>query len=96
MKIAQPPSSVTIRQIEFEEKAKHGFGMPYDAERVGQLRNMLREARKGKLSEGLAERRKSPQRRFIRNIQGGNYDYVHPSARNVCQIRSMAFPARWS
>ena len=38
--------SVTIRQIEFElEKAEHGMGMPYDAERVGQLRNMLREAR---------------------------------------------------
>jgi hypothetical protein len=28
--------SVTIRQIEFElEKAEHGMGMPYDAERVG-------------------------------------------------------------
>ena len=38
MKVAQPPS-VTIRQIEFElEKAEHGMGMPYDAERVGQLR----------------------------------------------------------
>ena len=38
MKAAQPPS-VTIRQIEFElEKAEHGMGMPYDAERVGQLR----------------------------------------------------------
>ena len=41
MKVAQPPS-VTIRQIEFElEKAEHGMGMPYDAERVGQLRSML-------------------------------------------------------
>ena len=37
MKVAQP-LSVTIRQIEFElEKAEHGMGMPYDAERVGQL-----------------------------------------------------------
>ena len=46
MKAAQPPS-VTIRQIEFElEKAEHGVGLPYDAERVMQLRNMLREARK--------------------------------------------------
>ena len=46
MKAAQPPS-VTIRQIEFElEKAEHGMGLPYDAERVMQLRNMLREARK--------------------------------------------------
>ena len=33
--------------IEFElEKAERGMGMPYDAERVMQLRNMLREARK--------------------------------------------------
>jgi hypothetical protein len=48
----------TIRQIEFElEKAERGMAMPYDAERVGQLRNMLREARKRKLSEGLARRR---------------------------------------
>jgi hypothetical protein len=53
MKATQPPS-VTIRQIEFElEKAEHGMGMPYDAERVGQLRSMLREARKKKLSAGL-------------------------------------------
>ena len=56
MKAAQPPS-VTIRQIEFElEKAEHGMGMPYDAERVGQLRSMLREARKKKLSAGLKAR----------------------------------------
>ena len=46
MKATQPPS-VTIQQIEFElEKAEHGMGMPYDAERVGQLRSMLREARR--------------------------------------------------
>ena len=50
MKATQPPS-VTIRQIEFElEKAEHGMGMPYDAERVRQLRSMLRE--KKKLSAG--------------------------------------------
>ena len=50
--------SITIRQIEFElEKAEHGMGMPYDAERVGQLRSMLREARKKKLSAGLKARR---------------------------------------
>ena len=43
----------TIRQIEFElEKAEHGLAMPYDPERVGQLRKMLVEARKRKLSEG--------------------------------------------
>ena len=48
----------TIRQLEFElEKAEHGMALPYDAERVGQLRSMLREARKRKVSDGLAERR---------------------------------------
>ena len=48
----------TIRQIEFElEKAERGMAMPYDAERVGQLRSMLREARKKKLSAGLKARR---------------------------------------
>jgi hypothetical protein len=51
--------STTIGQIEFElEKAEHGMGLPYDAERVGQLRSILREVRKRKLSGGLAERRK--------------------------------------
>ena len=61
MKVAQPPS-VTIRQIEFElEKAEHGMGMPYDAERVGQLRSMLREGKK-KLSAGLKARREQGQR----------------------------------
>ena len=50
MKAAQPPS-VTTRQIEFElEKAEHGMALPYDAERIGQLRKMLVEARKRKLS----------------------------------------------
>ena len=48
----------TIRQIEFElEKAEHGMAMPYDAEHVAQLRHMLREARKQKLSAGLRARR---------------------------------------
>jgi hypothetical protein len=61
MKVAQPPS-VTIRQIEFElEKAEHGIGLPYDAERVMQLRNMLREARKRKLSRALAAKRELPR-----------------------------------
>ena len=55
MKAVQPPS-ITIRQIEFElEKAEHSLAMPYDAERVGQLRKMLVEARKRKLSGGLSE-----------------------------------------
>jgi hypothetical protein len=45
--------STTIRRIEFElEKAEHGMAMPYDAERVGQLRKLLVEARKRKLSKG--------------------------------------------
>ena len=48
----------TIRQIEFElEKAEHGMALPYDAERVRDLRKMLLEARKRKLSDGLARRR---------------------------------------
>ena len=58
MKAAQP-LSVTIRQIEFElEKAEHGMALPYDAERVGQLRKMPVEARQRRLSEGLARRRR--------------------------------------
>jgi hypothetical protein len=61
MKAVQPPS-VTIRQIEFElEKAERGMALPYDAERVMQLRNMLREARKRKLSDGLVKRRGRPR-----------------------------------
>jgi hypothetical protein len=57
MKPAQP-TSITIRQIEFElEKAEHGMALSYDTERVAQLRSMLREARKQKLSAGLRERR---------------------------------------
>ena len=52
-------TDINIRRIEFElEKAEHGMALPYDAERVGQLRKMLVEARKRKLSAGLAERRK--------------------------------------
>ena len=51
-------SATTIRQIEFElEKAERGMAMPYDAERVMQLRGMLREARKQKLSAALRRRR---------------------------------------
>jgi hypothetical protein len=38
------------------EKAEHGLAMPYDAERVAQLRSMLREARKQKLSARLKAR----------------------------------------
>ena len=53
------PNDATIHPIEFElEKAEHGMALPYDAERVGQLRKMLVEARKRKLSEGLARRRR--------------------------------------
>jgi hypothetical protein len=62
MKAAQPPS-VTIRQIEFElEKAERGMALPYDAERVGQLRKMLVAARKRKLSAGLKARRERGRR----------------------------------
>ena len=56
-------TDTTIRQIEFDlEKAERGLGMPYDAERVGQLRKMLVEARKRKLSAGLARRRRRDRR----------------------------------
>jgi len=52
------PTESTIRQLEFElEKAEHGMALPYDAERVGQLRKMLVEARKRRLLAGLAGRR---------------------------------------
>jgi hypothetical protein len=62
MKAVQPPS-ITIRQIEFElEKAERGLAMPYDAERVGLLRKMLVDARKRKLSAGLAVRRRRDRR----------------------------------
>jgi hypothetical protein len=57
-------TNAAIHQIEFElEKAEHGMAFPYDAERVGQLRKMLVEARKCKLSEGLARRLKTRSRR---------------------------------
>ena len=41
-----PDKDPIIRQIEFElEKAEHGMAMPYDAERVRELRKMwLRRA----------------------------------------------------
>ena len=62
MKAVQPPS-ITLRQIEFELlKAERGLAMPYDAERVGQLRQMLVEARKRKLSSGLKARREQGRR----------------------------------
>jgi hypothetical protein len=41
------PMSAAICEL---EKAEHGMALPYDAERVEQLRSMLREARKLKLS----------------------------------------------
>ena len=54
--------STIIHQIEFElEKAEHGMALPYDAERVMQLRSMLREARKKKLSAGLKARREAAE-----------------------------------
>jgi hypothetical protein len=56
-------TDATIHQIKFElEKAERGMAMPYDAERVGRLRKMLVEARKRKLSEGLARRRRLSDR----------------------------------
>jgi hypothetical protein len=56
--VPAPDTDSTVRQIEFElEKAEHGMALPYDAERIGQLRKMLVEARKRKLSAGLKARR---------------------------------------
>ena len=55
--------STIIHQIEFElEKAEHGMALPYDAERVRDLKKMLVEARKRKLSAGLARRRRRDRR----------------------------------
>jgi hypothetical protein len=59
--------ATTIRQIELQlYKAEQGLGMPYDAERVAQLRGMLRDARKQKLSQALAAKR--PPRDFFRQL----------------------------
>ena len=44
------------------------MALPYDAERVGQLRKMLVEARKRRLSDGLARRRGYDRRRDL--LQG--------------------------
>ena len=58
-----PDTDSTVRQIEFElEKAEHGMALPYDAERIGQLRKMLVEARKRKLSAGLKAGREQERR----------------------------------
>ena len=55
---ATQPLSVTIRQIEFElEKAEHGMGMPYDAERVGHCAKMLRRGAEEEIVRGLKARR---------------------------------------
>ena len=61
------PDATTIRQIELQlYKAEQGLGMPYDAERVAQLRSMLREALKQKLSQALAAKR--PPRDLFRQL----------------------------
>ena len=68
----QPPS-VTIRQLEFElDKTEHGMALPYDAERVGQLRKMLREARKRKLSHALVTKRRSGLGQALVGIKTGD------------------------
>jgi hypothetical protein len=62
-----PVTATTIRQIELQlYKAEQGLGIPYDAERVAQLRGMLRDARKQKLSQALAAKR--PPRDFFRQL----------------------------
>ena len=72
--------ATTIRQIELQlYKAERGFGMPYDADRVAQLRSMLQEARKQKLSRALAA--KPPPRDFFRQL-AGNYRQLAAIAGN--------------
>src|SRR5262245_59204940 len=62
-----PVTATTIRQIELQlYKAEQGLGMPYDADRVAQLRGMLRDARKQKLSQALAAKRPPPN--FFRQL----------------------------
>jgi hypothetical protein len=71
----QMPSETdsTIRQIEFElEKAEHGMAFPYDPERVGQLRHMLVEARKRKLSHALATKRRRGLGQALVGIKTGD------------------------
>ena len=61
MKAAQP-ASVTIRQIEFE--LPNAWGCRMTLSKVVVLRNMLREARKRKLSRALAAKRDCPEVEF--------------------------------
>ena len=57
-----------IAQIMLQlEIAEHGMAMPYDAERVRDLRKMLTEARNRKISERLARMRA----RKARSPKGG-------------------------
>ena len=71
--IADRETDATIRQIEFElEKAEHGMALPYDPERVGQLRKMLVEARKRKLSHALATKRRRGLGQALVGIKTGD------------------------
>jgi hypothetical protein len=77
----------TIRKIEFElEKAEHGMALPYDAERVGQLRSMLREARKQKLFAGLRARRKRVRDDHPSGDIGPNHRTLRGARRPVMAI----------
>jgi hypothetical protein len=54
MTLMNRETDATIWEIEFEhEKAEHGMALSYDAEHAAQLRRMLSDARKRKLSDGL-------------------------------------------
>ena len=71
--IADRETDTEIRQIEFElEKAEHGMALPYDAERVRQLRHMLVEARKRKLSHALATKRRRGLGQALVGIKTGD------------------------
>jgi hypothetical protein len=61
-KTAQPMSTTIRKSSSNSKRPSAVWGLPYDAERVMQLRSMLREARKQKLSAGLRARREKGSR----------------------------------
>src|SRR3954453_7247456 len=81
----QRPSTTIIRQIEFElERAEHGMAMPYDAERVMELRRMLQKARAQKLSAGLRARRE------VGNKHAHYEIFVDGLSRSYCERQDIA------
>ena len=88
------PDATTIRQIELQlYKAEQGLGMPYDAERVAQLRRMLSEARKQKLSRALAAKR--PPRAFFRRLVINYWQLAKISANPEIKQRMLDMAAEY-